>query len=250
MYSKTLLFLLLTILSAVAFASVSFNDEAEALDLFDQEDDLLLFDQEDLFDQGDIIVDEELFVQEEESMVYLYVDEENAQQEEIEFVDIDNLLQGELLKMSARDFGSFAVGFIEGLEYSTSSKAKKCISDTKHTASEFLRAFSAISKAFKKKSSPMFRSGLRELGGGLFKLPTIYQECGVKKFINEIKTIASRLRNGGIGAIELAIHEGLVIFHNRRDLTHLFKAAEYDASHGRHRSFGMDVGKIVGILIR
>ncbi|KAF2074880.1 hypothetical protein CYY_003799 [Polysphondylium violaceum] len=214
------LLVLTSILLSVASASVSFNVEPKTL----------------------IVQDDDFFF--DQDIIYYDIPSEQ------EFIDLDKLLQGELLEMNSKEFGAFAIGFIEGLVSSVSNKAKECIADTKKTSAEFLRSFAAIRHAFQNKSGPQFRAGLKELGEGLVELPKIYKECGIQTLMEEIKALAERLKAGSPGLIDLFIHESIVIFHNRVELTSLFRMAEAHAANAQHNSFGIDVGKIVGILLQ
>jgi len=165
-------------------------------------------------------------------------------------IDYEAEFTAEFQLTSARDFGAFAIGFIEGLEFSTSSHAKACISNTKRTFSGFQAAFSELDRGFGSKNLGTVSTGMRELGGSLIELPILYQECGVGTFIGEIKSIASRLKDGTPGVIDFVIREAINILHHGKDLTADIKGAISSCKRGAFTTCGIDVGKVVGILLK
>ncbi|KAF2071200.1 hypothetical protein CYY_007486 [Polysphondylium violaceum] len=158
--------------------------------------------------------------------------------------------ESEIRLTSARDFGAFAVGFIEGLEFSVSSHAKACISGTQRTFSGFMASFSELDRGFGSKNLGTVRTGMKELGGSIIELPILYQECGVSTFVGEIKSIASRLRDGTPGFIDFAIREVINILYHGHDLSVDIKGAISNCKRGSFTNCGIDVGKVVGILLK
>ncbi|EFA76994.1 hypothetical protein PPL_09746 [Heterostelium album PN500] len=151
---------------------------------------------------------------------------------------------------AASDLGDLVLGVVEGLEFTVSSHAKQCIRDTKHTVTAIKDGLEDIDHGFSKKSVHDVADGLKDFGGALIVIPEIYEECGISKFVSEIKTLASRLKSGEAGVIDVVLRELINIFHNRHDLTSYFKDAIADEKKGSYTDCGINVGKIIGVLLR
>ncbi|KYQ90304.1 hypothetical protein DLAC_08906 [Tieghemostelium lacteum] len=151
---------------------------------------------------------------------------------------------------SSKDLGDFLLGVVEGLEFTVSSHAKTCIQDTTHTIDDFKSAYESIDHGMDAKSAHDILDGMKDFGKALVEVPIIYEECGVTKFVSEIKSLASKLEEGDAGVIEVIIKELVNIFHHSHDLTDYFKDAIADEKKGSYTSFGINVGKIVGILLK
>ncbi|EGG16146.1 hypothetical protein DFA_09171 [Cavenderia fasciculata] len=151
---------------------------------------------------------------------------------------------------SAKDFGEFLLGFIEGLEISTSSHSRACIADTTRSVSEFVSAYEEISKGFSEKSAHTLGAGFKVMGEALLEVPILWQECDISGFISEIKGLASKLEEGAGGVLDVIIKEAINIFHHGHDLTSDFHGAIADEKSHNWSGFGVNVGKIVGVLLK
>ncbi|EGG18144.1 hypothetical protein DFA_06811 [Cavenderia fasciculata] len=151
---------------------------------------------------------------------------------------------------SAKDFGLFLLGFVEGIEISTSKHAQQCIADSGRSIKGFIGAYEQIQFGLSHKSVSAIGQGFKTLGNNLKEIPKILEECEVKVLVKEIKGIAQKLESGTAGVIQLLVKEAINIFHNRVDLTADFKRAI--AAEKRHdfKSFGLESGKIVGVLLK
>eukprot|EP01132_Coremiostelium_polycephalum_P000900 gene900-1125_t len=149
---------------------------------------------------------------------------------------------------SARDFGNFAVGFLEGIEYSLSGNVKRCVSTAETSFGEFSKSFSLIDSGFKHKSLSDSRAGIRDFGIGLIDLVKTYERCGVGKLISEISAISKEVTNE-TGIIRLVINEVLDILHNYHSLSNDFKSAISSCGRSDFTGCGAASGRIVGILL-
>ncbi|EGC30924.1 hypothetical protein DICPUDRAFT_11690, partial [Dictyostelium purpureum] len=148
------------------------------------------------------------------------------------------------------DVGHFLLGLAEGLEMAVSSEAQQCFNDATTSFKDFENAFSLISQGFKTYSKDKIESGFIDLGAGLLLIPDIYEQCNIQKFVNEIRAIAEKLESGEAGVFEVIIKEVINIFAHHTAITTEFKMAISDWQNNDFLDSGINVGKILGILLQ
>lgn len=98
-------------------------------------------------------------------------------------------------------------------------------------------------------SPSLIETGLREFGAGVQEVAIAMKDCNVNGIIAKVEEIAKELQSGPTGIVKVIVHEIVNIFHNGRDIAKEFKNAIAYFKAQKYELAGVQVGKIVGILL-
>ncbi|KAL9652607.1 hypothetical protein ABK040_015570 [Willaertia magna] len=153
----------------------------------------------------------------------------------------DNALPAEIL--------AFLEGFVLGLDAEVAN-ITLCTQDAKITLTDLQNGFRDIEGGIKSISVKQVERGLQEFGAGVQEIAVALRDCNVTEIVREIETIAQELQSGASGIVKVIAHEVVNIFHHEKDIVSDFKKA---IEYWKQRKFelcGVQVGKIVGILLK
>ena len=101
----------------------------------------------------------------------------------------------------------------------------------------------------KRLSPKLIETGLKEFGAGVQEVAIALKACNVNEIVARIEEIAKELQSGPGGIVKVIVHEIVNIFHNGRDIASEFKKAISFWKLQKWELCGVQVGKIVGILL-
>lgn len=114
---------------------------------------------------------------------------------------------------------------------------------------DFDDAFYSLEYGFKRINVKLIETGLREFGAGVKELAVALKGCNVNGIIEKIESLAAQLQSGPLGIVKVVVHELINIFHNEKDITNEFKKAIQYWKDKKYELCGVQVGKIVGVLL-
>ncbi|KAG2381677.1 hypothetical protein C9374_006061 [Naegleria lovaniensis] len=143
---------------------------------------------------------------------------------------------------------AFVEGFALGIEADVGN-VTECTKDVYITLNDFDDAFYSLEYGFKRINVKLIETGLREFGAGVKELAVALKGCNVNGIVEKIESLAAQLQSGPLGIVKVIVHELINIFHNEKDITNEFKKAIQYWKDKKYELCGVQVGKIVGVLL-
>jgi len=143
----------------------------------------------------------------------------------------------------------FLKGFVYGLESDLSANVTLCLEDSQIALHDFEAAFEDLAYGFKHISIARIQKGIQELSHGINEVNLVLRDCNATELVREIEELVHDLSSGTAGILHIIVKEAINIFHHGRELTSDFKSAIQFWQQRNWNLCGVNVGKIVGILL-
>ena len=147
------------------------------------------------------------------------------------------------------DYIAFIEGFALGVE-SDFGNVTECVQDGKEAFTYLSRSVQELKDGIHRKSVSAITAGIIDLGFGIKELGEDIKACDIKEIIDDIMNIAHQLSSGPSGIVEVIVKEVVNIFHHGKDITNDFKNLISFWEQQKYELAGVQLGKIVGILIK